>query len=302
MAFSFLLSSLVALIYRVFTISINNGIFGLTFVISSAITLSWNLWNWWNQRIAKNQYRLESVKQVEVIPNNQTVVETVAETIVHRTISTNGGNYGENIGQDFVAGNKSIKNITVGNREVEIKPNNIVETFDELRDILAQSIAQSSDALEAISGFAKQLTEELRNRPEVKVCFDIDGNANEQEIIKKIFVDLLTLSYDKISEINRNNLIVKPGQIQQLNIPNNAEFIESFKYCGNNEYDVLYKIYAIHLFQDGSKWWHYKIRRSNLSILERNNRHRSANIYFAIGRAINEIEKELKTNWFNNLE
>ena len=108
--------------------------------------------------------------------------------------------------------------------------------------------------------------------------------------------------YNQISEKDQHNLIIQPDKIEEINAANGSEFIESFRYSGNNEYDVIYKTYTIHLFQEEFKWWRYKIRRSDISFLERTNRQRSGNIYFAIGKAIIEIEKELTNNWANNNE
>ncbi|MHC5833892.1 MAG: hypothetical protein ACYT04_000000102295, partial [Nostoc sp.] len=71
-----------------------------------------------------------------------------------------------------------------------INPNNIIETFDQFRDILVQSITQSSNALESISEFAKELTEELRNHPEVKVCFGVDEDISAQELANKVIAAL----------------------------------------------------------------------------------------------------------------
>ncbi|MEH2394376.1 MAG: hypothetical protein V7K21_22865 [Nostoc sp.] len=51
---------------------------------------------------------------------------------------------------------------------------------------------QSSNALESISEFAKELAEELRNRPEVKVCFGVNENISAHELVNEIFLDLLT--------------------------------------------------------------------------------------------------------------
>ncbi|MEH2447379.1 MAG: hypothetical protein V7K18_16720 [Nostoc sp.] len=113
---------------------------------------------------------------------------------------------------------------------------------------------------------------------------------------------MLTKTYNQITETNQSNLIIQPNKIEGINISNTSEFIKYFKSCGNNEYDVLYKKYTIHLFKEELKSWRYKIRRGDLSFLERTNRQRSRNIYLAIGKAIIEIEKELTNNWANNPE
>ncbi|MEH2367931.1 hypothetical protein [Nostoc sp.] len=289
--FSFCISLLLALIHSTLNINIVSTIVGLTlffsgFLLDIILHLK-------NPNRLKRQLRLIPIKQIIQISKHQTIIDT------------KGGNLEQNIARDFIARDavtKNIKNITVRDREVEINPNNIIETFDQFRDILVQSITQSSDALESISEFAKELTEELRNRPEVKVCFGVDENISTQELVNEIFIDLLTKNYKPISEKHYKNLIIHPDKIEEINISNGSEFIEYFKSCGNNEYDVVYKKYTIHLFQEEFKGWRYKIRRSDLSFLERTNRKRSGNIYFAIGKAIIEIEKELTNNWANNPE
>jgi hypothetical protein len=282
---SFCISLLLALIHAAFTINIFFTIGGLTLFLSGAF-LSLR-----NKNLIKTQPRLVEINQVEVIPNNE------------RNISTNSGHYNEIIGRDFIGRDsvtKNVKNITIGNREVEINPNDIAETFYEFRDILTQSITQSSNASEAISEFAKELTEELRKQPELKFCFDIDKNIGEQELVNKIFVDLLNKSYEQINEIHPITRITS-DQIKKINNSSDSAYIEHFEYNGNGEYDILYRGYTVHLFQDQSKWWHSRIRRSNLSLFEDSNTKRSRNIYFAIGRAIDQIEKEIERNWKNSM-
>ncbi|MEH2319848.1 hypothetical protein [Nostoc sp.] len=288
---SFCISLLLALIHSTLNINVVSTIVGLTLFFSGfLLDIFLHLKN---QNRLKRQLKLVLIKQIVPASNHQT------------RIDTKGGDLEQNIAGHFIAGDavtKNIKKITVANREVGINPNNIIKTFDEIRDILVQSIIESSKASESISEFAKELTEELRNRPEVKVCFGVDENISAHELVKEIFIDLLTKNYNQISETNQSNLIIQPNKIEEINISNSSEFIEYFKSCGNNEYDVLYKRYTIHLFQEELKLWRYKIRRSNLSFLERTNRKRSANIYLAIGKAIIEIEKELTNNWANNPE
>lgn len=289
--FSFCISLLLALIHNTLNINIVSTIVGLTLFLSGFILdIFLHLKN---QNRLKRQLKLVPIKQILPASNHQI------------TIDTNGGNFEQNIARDFIARDavtKNTKNITVGNKEVEINSNNIIKTFDDFKDILVQSITQSSNALESISEFAKELTEELRNRPELKVCFSVDENISAQELVNKIFIDLLTQNYNQVSKKNQSDLIIQPDKIEDINISNSSGFIEYFKSCGNNEYDVVYKIYTIHLFQEEFKWWRYKIRRSDSSLLERTNRKRSGNIYLAIGKAIIEIEKELTNNWANNPE
>ncbi len=296
---SFFLSLLIALIHTILIVNINAAIFGLTLLISSIIAY------FYNEKLKRDKYKIEPIKHIELIESHRTSVQGDNNRAVqgdnNQAVQGDGNQIvTTTIGRDHNE-NKNTKNITVGNRKLEINPNDIIKTFDELRDILAQSIAQSSNALEAISEFINELTEEFRNRPEVKVCFSVDGNINEEELVKKIFKYLLNQGYDQISKINQSNLIVRP-ELQKKNISNSSEFIEHFEYCGNDEYDVVYKKYTIHLFQEQSKGWLYKIRRSNSPILERGKITHSCNIYFAIGRAVKQIDKELKNNWFNNPE
>ncbi|MCC5640610.1 hypothetical protein LC593_33225 [Nostoc sp. CHAB 5844] len=234
------------------------------------------------------------IKQINSTPNNQ------------RTVNTSSGNYNENIGRDFVGRdsiNKNIKNINIGNREVEVNPNNIIVTFDEFRDILTQSITQSSDALEAISEFARQLTEELRKSPEVKVSFGVDENINEQELVNKIFIDLLTKTYNQISEVSQNYQIARitqPEQIEKINISNSSGFIERFESRGNNEYDISYREYTIYLFQEKRKRWLYRIIRRDLSVFVEHSKN-WRNIYYAIGKAIDQIDNEIDMKWKNRI-
>ncbi|NWF58970.1 MAG: hypothetical protein HXY43_06590 [Fischerella sp.] len=243
-----------------------------------------------NYNIVKIQPILVLIKQIIPPRNNQ------------RTVNTSGGAYNEEIKGNYIARDsvtKNTKNISVGNIEVEINPNNIVETFDEFRVILTQSITQSSNALEAISEFAKELTEELRNRPEVKVCFGVDEDISEEELVNKIFINLFAKTYDKINEINQITRITQADQTQKINIANGSGFIEHFEYRGNNEYDILYRGYTIHLFQEKFKRWLYRIKRSDSSISE-HSKH-SRNIYFAIGRAIDQIDNEIDLKWKNSM-
>ena len=73
---------------------------------------------------------------------------------------------------------------------------------------------QSSNALELISEFAKESTEELRNRPEVKVCFGVDENISAHESVNKIFLNLLTKTYNQIIKKYESNLIIQRNNIE----------------------------------------------------------------------------------------
>ncbi|MHC5934169.1 hypothetical protein [Nostoc sp.] len=177
--FSFCISLLLTLIHSTFNINIVSTIVGLTLFFSGFLLDIFLHLN--NQNRLKCQVKLVQIKQIIPTSSHQTIIDT------------KGGNLKQNIaghlvGRDAVT--KNIKNISVGNREVGINPNNIIETFDQFRDILVQSITQSSNALESISEFAKELTEELRNHPEVKVCFGVDEDISAQELANKVIAAL----------------------------------------------------------------------------------------------------------------
>jgi hypothetical protein len=182
--FCFCISLLLALIHSTLNMNIVSTILGLT-LLFSGLLLDIFLYLKSHNKI-KRQLKLVSIKQI--VPSSDHQI----------TIDTKGGSFEQNIARDFIARDavtKNTKNITVGNKEVEINPNNIIKTFDEFRGILVQSITQSSNALASISEFAKELTEQLRNRPEVKVCFGLDENISAQELVNKIFIDLLAKNY-----------------------------------------------------------------------------------------------------------
>ncbi|MEH1869937.1 hypothetical protein [Nostoc sp.] len=283
--FSCCISLLLALIHSRFNINIVKTIVGLTLFLSGFLL---DIFSYLN-----NQKKLK--RQVKLVPLRQTIPASKHQIV----FDTKGGDLEQNIRGNFIGRDaiNNTKNITIRDRKVEVNPNNIINTFDEFRDILVQSINQSSDASVAISEFAKELTDQLRNQPEVKSCFGVDENISLQELIKEIFIDLLTKSYNQIGKEYSSNLIVKPDTIEPINISNTSQFIEYFRDCGNNEYDVIYQSYTIHLFQDELKWWRYKIKRSDSSFIEKTNRTRTRNIYLAIGKAIIEIEREITKNW-----
>ncbi|MEH2449810.1 hypothetical protein [Nostoc sp.] len=74
----------------------------------------------------------------------------------------------------------------------------------------------------------------------MKVCFGVDENISAHELVNEIFIDLLTKAYNQIIEKHQSNLIIQPNNIEEINIYNSSEFIEYFKSCGNNEYNVVY--------------------------------------------------------------
>ncbi len=213
---SFLLSSLFALIHITLTVNINAAVLGLTLLISSIITY------FYNEKLKRDKYKLESIERVELTENQITVettvsqevntnginlenfrtdyiirdsIETTVETINNRTVDTGGGTYNEGIGRDAIGRdlvNRNIKNITIGKRDVEINPNDIVEILGELKDILTTSIAQSSNLLQAISTFTEELVEAFRKTPELKAHFNGDDDTSEDELVNSIMKLLLT--------------------------------------------------------------------------------------------------------------
>ncbi|MGD1875207.1 MAG: hypothetical protein ACFB02_19405 [Mastigocoleus sp.] len=221
------ISVTLALIHEVLTINTYKSIAGLTLLFSGTYLHIYNKNKVKNQKsnikvITAKKITETSRSQKKVYTNGGNYNERIErdyirgdfiETTLTRTVHTNGGSYGENIGRDLIGRdsitNTNIKNITVGKKEVRVNPNNIGETFDELKDVLAQIIAQSSSVLEAISEFTKELTEGLRNRPDVKVCFGMGENISEEELIKRIFGDLiigLTHRTNELFDINVNTL------------------------------------------------------------------------------------------------
>jgi hypothetical protein len=279
----FCVSLLIALIHASFSINVFLAILGLTLLLSGGFL------EVINKDMFKLQSRLLEINKIEEIGINS------------RNINTKG-NYNENIGRDYIGGdsiNKNIKNVTVGGREVTVNPNYILDTFEDFKDILTESINQTSNALDAISEFANQLTEEIRKQPEVKCCFNMDKNVSAEELTKKIFLFLLNGDYDDSNEsypvININS-----NEIEKFNNANKSVYIESFQNNWNGKYIFSYKNYVVELFQEQNKMWHHKIIRSDKSLLKYSDR-RSSNIYFAIGRAIDTIEKEIVLKWKNNL-
>ncbi len=175
------------------------------------------------------------------------------------------------------------KYITIQDRQVEIG-DDISQTFNEFRDILMHSIAQSPNALDAISEFAKKLAEELHKYPEVKVRLNTDRNINEQELANNILKLLLTQNHYH--------------QIQKLSTKSDLVYVE---YINDDDelYDrqtVVYKGYKIHLHKDQNNRWHYKIQRNDLSFLTKNKSRR----FFYREHALAAAKKKIRRDKFNN--
>lgn len=176
------------------------------------------------------------------------------------------------------------KYITIQDRQVEIG-DDISQTFNEFRDILMHSIAQSPNALEAISEFAKKLAEELHKYPELKVRLNSDRNVNEQELANNILKLLLTQNHYH--------------QIQKLSAKSDLVYVE---YINDDDelYDrqtVIYKGYKIHLHKDQNNRWHYKIQRNDLSLLTKNKSRRFFYREHALATAKRKIKKDKFNKW-----
>lgn len=298
---SFFISLLLALIHIILTINITSAILGLTLLISSIITY------FWNQKIEKNKYRLEPIKQVEVIPNNQKTVEKTNETTLHRTVNTNGitcintegGNYNKEIGRDYIQGDLVTKNITIEGQRLEIN-SDYSQTLGDLKDVLNEVIVKSSDAVEAISHFAEELIEELRKQPEVKVNLNGKENSNEQELVNKIIIDLLTKSYDQISQINQITRITPTYQLQNLRNLSNSRDLEYLEYYTEDESDrntIEYNGYIIDLAKDHDNMWSFIIQKKDSNFLHLSNQRRTKSKDHAIGKAKTIIDKDRMSNW-----
>lgn len=59
----------------------------------------------------------------------------------------------------------------------------------------------------------------------MKVCFGVDENIIAHKLVNEIFIDLLTKTYNKISQKYQSNMIIQPNNIEEINIYNSSEFI-----------------------------------------------------------------------------
>ncbi|BAZ71210.1 hypothetical protein NIES4106_60070 (plasmid) [Fischerella sp. NIES-4106] len=269
---SFGISLIIALIHTVFTINIIVSIFGLTLFFSGLfLTLI-------NNNIVNIKPILALIKRIVSTTNNQ------------RIITTNGGNYNENIGRDSIGRDYINQYITIGERQVEVSPDDIVQTCDDLKDILTEMIAQSSKPVEAISEFAKELAEQLREHPEVKMRFNVEEDSSEKELVDGIIKVLLTQEYYQIENINTSGEL---GNIKYLENDKNSE--EQYKKS------ISYKGYTIGLLKGRNNKWIYRIQRNDSSFLKNPNRGGSYVEDYAIKKAKAEIDKEI-TEIFDNQE
>jgi hypothetical protein len=174
--------------------------------------------------------------------------------------------------------------ITIENHQVIIN-DDISETFNEFRDILVHSIAQSSNPLEAASDFTRKLAEELHKHPEVKLQLNADRNIDERELANNILKLLLTQNHYH--------------QLQKLNSSSELVYLE---YLNDDEefYDkqiIIYKGYKIHLHKNQNNRWHYKIQRSDLSWLTKNKSRRFLYREHALAAAKRKIRRDKFIDW-----
>ncbi len=290
--YSFCISLLFALIHATFSINTIKSLVGLTLILSG-IFLQFR-----NQFLAKNQPKLAPIKQIIPTSNQQ------------RTINTKGGNYNEKVGRDYIEGDYVKKYINIKNKQVEIS-SDISETLGDFKDILNEMIVKSSDPVEAISQFARELAEELRKQPEVKASIDDKDDSSEQELANKIIIDLLTKSYDQISQINEITQITRTEQINQssqIQKVNNSSTLEYTYYTPNeeNEYNndrciILYNEYTIYLAKDHENMWNLEIQREDGSPLDLSKQRRFSSKDNAIGTAKKKIDKDRIANWKSSI-
>ncbi len=279
---SFFISLLIAIIHFILTVNIFAPLLGLTFVISGFIIY------FYNEKSKISESIIELTKYIKLVESHSASVQGDNNRAVQG--DNNQAVQGDNnqivtttIGRDHNE-NRNIKNITVGNREVEINPDDIVETFGELKDMLTTSIAQSSNLLEAISIFMEDLSKAFRNSPELKVYFNADNDTSEDELVNSIMKLLLTNDYSQIENMNADGEILNMSK-QLVKVENNSEnrFKESKSYKG----------YTIDLLKGNHDRWIYKIKRSDSSFIEDEERGGSYKKETAIKKAEREINKEL---------
>jgi hypothetical protein len=210
---------------------------------------------------------------------NELINRNTATPILNSGIINVNDNSGLNIQDNYIK-----QYITIEDRQVEIA-DDVSQTFNEFRDILVHSIAQSSNPLNEISEFAQKLTEELHKHPEVKLRLNADRNIHEQELVNNILKLLLTQNHYH--------------QIQKLNTSSDLVYLE---YLNDDEefYDrqiIIYKGYKIHLHKDQRNRWHYKIQRSDLSCLTKNKSRGFLYREHALAAAKRKIRKDKFINW-----
>jgi hypothetical protein len=284
---SFFVSLLLALVYSTFAINIVTTVIGLTLILSSIFLYLSEKYTP-KQEVGlvhtKHPIPLESKTSRNVDIESGNYIEKNNGTYVQR-------DFNQNTLTDSSSSDYKNESVTINNQRVEIG-SDISRMFDEFRDILNDMMSQSSNVIEAISQFSKELVKELAKNPQVKgkVCFNAEEYNNEKELVDGFVKILLTQEYFPIEEISFKT---------QFGDKNNIEF------CQNPEevYQkvIEYKGYKIGLFLGKHRRWIYRIQRDDLSFLEKDKRPASYLDETAIKNAKKEIDKEM-TERFNKQE
>ncbi|MGB3758526.1 MAG: hypothetical protein WBA07_19460 [Rivularia sp. (in: cyanobacteria)] len=296
---SFFLSLLIALIHTTLIANINVAVLGITLLISSIITL------FYNEKLKRDEGKIEPIKHIELIESHRKSVQGDNNRAVqgdnNRAVQGDGNQIvTTTIGRD----KNENKNITINNKQVEIS-SDISQTLGDFKDILNEMMDKSPNPVDVISQFAKELTEELCKQPELKISFNAEEYSSEKELANKIIIDLLTKSYDEISQINQviQTSITRTDQASQIQKVNNSNVLEYTYYIPNeNEYNndrdnIPYKEYAIYLAKDHENMWHLDIKRENDSSLDLSKQRRFSSKDNAIGTAKKKIDKDRMAIW-----
>lgn len=289
----------IALIHEVLTLNVVQAIVGLTLSFAGAFLLFYK--NKLNKKevkfIAADKITETSEDRINYHTNNtyynreirtEYFRENSIQPIEKRIVDIDNAPYNENINGDFI-GRDSVantKNITFGRREVEINSNDIIETIGELKDVLTKSIEQSSDLFEAISIFKEELIKAFRDNPELKTCFNVEKDTNEDDLVNSIVKFLLTHDYSQIENMNFDKGVSSTTLIRYKN--NSEVHFREF---------ITYKDYNIELLQGNHDRWIYKIQRSDNTFIENDERGGSYKKENAIKKAEKEINKELTSNF-----
>ncbi|MHC5825432.1 MAG: hypothetical protein ACYT04_58685, partial [Nostoc sp.] len=125
------------------------------------------------------------------------------------------------------------------------------------------------------------------------------------ELANKIIIDLLTKSYDQLSQINQITQITRTDQINQssqIQKLNNSNALEYTYYIPDNDRDVIpYNGYRIYLAKDHVNMWNLEIQRENGSPLDLSKQRRFSSKDNAIGTAKKKIDKDRMANWKSNI-
>ncbi|MCJ8280674.1 MAG: hypothetical protein MJK14_12440 [Rivularia sp. ALOHA_DT_140] len=251
----------------------------------------------YNDKLKINKYKTQAIKYVELIESHRTTIQGYNNRAVqgdnNYAVQGDGNQTAiTNIGRDK---NK----ITINNKQVEIS-SDISQTLSDFKDILNEMIIKSPDPVEAISCFAKELIEELRDKPEIKPNLKAQEDSDEQKLVNRIIIDLLTKSYEQINQIIQTYPINQSNQIQNMNTVRNLEYPEFYITTYENDRDVIeYKGYIIELAKDHDNMWNFKIRRENNPDLCFSSQRRSRSKDNAIGKAKKKNNEDRMLNWIN---